>query len=260
VSGLGGDSRPLREQVADQIRQLIEEGQLQPGARLDREDVLAKRYDVSRHTVRQALQELTAEGLLASSRGQGRVVRSYKDKPLTWHLSAYESRAHHVEAGFPDADQWDTEVLEQGLEPNQAVEVSIVEPSPHVAERLRVTDPGDTIVMRRRIRRADGIPFQLADSFFRESLIRGTLLMKPRNVSAPGGILAAIGHPQTRYRDEITIRMPTKGEASILELPPGTPVAEVTRIGYAQDGTPLRVMVTIAPGDRNTLVYETDAM
>jgi hypothetical protein len=34
---------------------------------------------------------------------------------------------------------------------------------------------------------------------------------------------------------------------------------QVTRTGYAQDGTPLRVMVTIAPGDRKTLVYETDA-
>ena len=257
MSGFRGDSRPLREQVADQIRQLIDEGQLQPGARLDPEDVLAKRYEVSRHTLRQALQDLTAEGLLASSRGQGRVVRSYK--PLTWHLSAYESRSHHIEAGQPNADQWDTEVREQGREPNQAVEVSIVEPTPHVVARLQVSDPADTIVMRRRIRRADGIPFQLADSFFRESLIRGTLLMKPRNVSAPGGILADIGYPQARFRDEITIRMPTKGEASILELPPGTPVAEITRTGYAQDGTPLRVMVTIAPGDRNTLVYEMDA-
>jgi hypothetical protein len=36
-------------------------------------------------------------------------------------------------------------------------------------------------------------------------------------------------------------------------------VAAVTRTGYAQDGTLLRVMVTVAPGDRNTLVYETDA-
>jgi hypothetical protein len=41
--------------------------------------------------------------------------------------------------------------------------------------------------------------------------------------------------------------MPAKAEASILGLPPGAPLAEATRTGYAQDG------------DRNTLVYETDA-
>ena len=257
MSDLLRGSRPLREQVADKIRQLIEDAELPPGARLDREDVLAERYRVSRHTIRQALQDLAAEGLLESSRGQGRRVRSYK--PLTWHLSAYESRRHHIEAGQPEADQWDTEVREQGREPRQDVEVAIVKPTPHVAERLQLSGDGELIVMRRRIRRADGVPVQLADSFFRESLVHGTLLMSPENVSAPGGILAAIGHPQARYRDEIAIRMPTKAEASILELPPGTPVAEVTRTGYGQDGSPLRVMVTIAPGDRNTLVYETDA-
>jgi DNA-binding GntR family transcriptional regulator len=256
LSKLLEGSRPLQEQVADQIRHLIDEGKLQPGARLDREDVLAERYGVSRHTIRQALQVLTAEGLLASNRGQGRVVRSYK--PLTWHLSTYESRRHHEEASQPEADQWDIEVREQGREPRQDVEVAIVQPTPRVAERLQVTD-GDLVVMRRRIRRADEVPVQLADSFFRESLVRGTLLMKPQNVSAPGGVLASIGYPQARYRDEIAIRMPTKAEASILELPPGTPVAEVTRTGYSEDGTPLRVMLTVAPGDRNTLVYEMDA-
>jgi DNA-binding GntR family transcriptional regulator len=257
LSGLQEGSRYFREQVADKIRQLIEEGELRPGDRLDSEEALAERYDVSRHTIRQALQGLTAEGLLASSRGQGRTVRSYR--PLTWHLSAYESRRHHEEAGKPDADQWDTEVREQGREPSQAVEVQIVEPTPRIAKRLQLTVEGETVVLRRRIRRADGVPVQLADSFFRKSLVDDTPLMNPKNVAAPGGILASIGYPQARYRDEITIRMPTKAEASILELPPGTPVAEVTRTGYAQDGKPLRVMVTIAPGDRNTLVYEMDA-
>ena len=48
-------------------------------------------------------------------------------------------------------------------------------------------------------------------------------------------------------------------EGLSLELPPGTPVAEVTRTGYAEDGAPLRVMVRIAPGDRNALFHEMDA-
>ncbi|MGH3761697.1 UTRA domain-containing protein [Actinophytocola sp.] len=53
--------------------------------------------------------------------------------------------------------------------------------------------------------------------------------------------------------------MPTPTETARLRLPAGTPVAEVTRTGYAEDGSPLRVMITVVPGDRNILVYETDA-
>jgi DNA-binding GntR family transcriptional regulator len=256
VNHTRADSRPLREQVADRVRQLITSGQLGPGDRLDSEDVLAGRYGVSRHTMRLALQDLTAEGLLASSRGRGRVVRIYE--PLEWRLSLYESRRRHETAG-DGADQWDLDVRRQGREPHQEVEVGIVDPPAHVAERLHVS-PGELVVVRRRVRMVDGIPFQLADSYFREELVRGTPLMLPRDVSAPGGLLASIGHPQVRYRDEITIRPPTKPEAAALDLPAaGTPVAQITRTGYAEDDTPLRVMITIAPGDRHTLIYELDA-
>ena len=52
------------------------------------------------------------------------------------------------------------------------------------------------------------------------------------------------------------VRMPTLTENGRLNLVPGTPVAEITRTGYREDGMPLRVMVTVAPGDRNLFVYK----
>jgi DNA-binding GntR family transcriptional regulator len=102
------------------------------------------------------------------------------------------------------------------------------------------------------------MPFQLADSYFPETLVRGTQLMLPKDVSAPGGLLASIGHPQAGIVDEIQIRMPTKEESSRLGLLTGTPVAEHMRTGLGKDRKPLRMMVTIAPGGHHTLVYELD--
>ena len=55
---------------------------------------------------------------------------------------------------------------------------------------------------------------------------------------------------------KIEVRMPTLTENDRLKLVPGTPVAEITRTGYGEDDTPLRVMVTVAPGDRNLFVYK----
>ena len=135
----------------------------------------------------------------------------------------------------------------------------MVIPPPRVAERLQVPNDGQLVVLRKRVRYVDGVPYQLADSYFPESVARGTPLMEPRSVAALGGVLAATGHPQKRYVDEILVRMPAPEEAARLELPPGTPVAEVVRTGYAEDGTPLRVLVNVVPVDRNVLVYELDA-
>src|SRR2546421_8313468 len=98
------DPRPLYEQVADRLRQAISDGDLKPGDQLPAEDELAERHQVSRQTIRRALQDLTSEGLVSSGRGRGRVVRAYQ--PLRWHLSEYESRHRHEKIGDQTADQW----------------------------------------------------------------------------------------------------------------------------------------------------------
>ncbi len=249
----GSDARALYERVADDLRASIERGELRPGQTVPPEQELATRHGVARQTVRQALQQLTNEGLLVSGRGRGRIVRS--QTRLRWQLSHFEDRSRHGQ----DADAWAHEVSEQGHEARQEVAVSIDTPSPAIAERLHLDPDKDLVVVRRRVRYVDDMPFQLADSYFPETLVRGTQLMLPKDVSAPGGLLASIGHPQARLIDEIQIRMPTKVESSRLGLPTGTPVAEHMRTGLANDGTPLRVMVTIVPGDRHTLIYELDA-
>jgi len=50
--------------------------------------------------------------------------------------------------------------------------------------------------------------------------------------------------------------MPTPTEADQLELPMGTPVGQHVRIGIGTDDRPVRVMVTVFPGDRQVLAYE----
>jgi DNA-binding FadR family transcriptional regulator len=64
--------RPVRkayEQIADQFRDLILVGELDPGARLPSEAQLASQLGASRATVRESLRLLTAEGLIRTVRG-----------------------------------------------------------------------------------------------------------------------------------------------------------------------------------------------
>ncbi|MET9360887.1 GntR family transcriptional regulator [Streptomyces sp. NPDC006632] len=65
---------PLHRKVAGDLRSAIAAGEYGSGARLPAEEELARRYGVSRGTVRQALASLRADGLVTSRRGARRVV------------------------------------------------------------------------------------------------------------------------------------------------------------------------------------------
>lgn len=250
---------PKYHWIADQLRRMILVGELGEGQRLPGETELMASYEVSRNTIRLALKRLTDEGLLVSDQGRGTFVRE-KPKPFTWDWSTLESRSRHVaEHETTGHDQWSTSVIAAGRVPRQDVQVTIVTPPAPIADRLGLDPVAGIAVLRRRVRSVDDDPYLMADSYFPAELVQGTPLMEPRDVSAPGGVLASLGHVQTRYRDEMVARMPTRAEIQTLRLPPATAVIQHTRTGYDADGQPLRVMVTVLPGDRHVITYDVRA-
>lgn len=66
----------LKEQAVRQISRLIEHGALRPGDRLPGERQLSAQFQISRGTVREALQLLEAIGLLEIRQGEGTFVRA----------------------------------------------------------------------------------------------------------------------------------------------------------------------------------------
>ncbi|MFV0364563.1 MAG: GntR family transcriptional regulator [Suipraeoptans sp.] len=66
--------KPKYEEIVDWIKNQIESGQLRDGEKLDSENNLVIKFEVSRQTVRHALDELVNEGLLEKRRGSGTYV------------------------------------------------------------------------------------------------------------------------------------------------------------------------------------------
>jgi DNA-binding GntR family transcriptional regulator len=75
VATIGGNHRPLRDQVADELRRRIIECDYAPGHRLT-EDRLASDFGVSRNPVREAIRVLEREGFLIALPRRGAVVAS----------------------------------------------------------------------------------------------------------------------------------------------------------------------------------------
>src|SRR5580698_5347351 len=71
--------RNLREQLVEQLGGDIVRGRLLPGQSLPNEEKLLSRYDVSRTVLREALNVLSAKGLLDAKPRRGTIVRPRSD-------------------------------------------------------------------------------------------------------------------------------------------------------------------------------------
>ncbi|MBO9531761.1 MAG: FadR family transcriptional regulator [Solirubrobacteraceae bacterium] len=80
------ERRPLHEQVADRLRELIDDQRLQPGDKITPERDLALQLGVSRHSVRQALAALRALGIVQIRHGDG-VYLAERPDDLVPHLA-----------------------------------------------------------------------------------------------------------------------------------------------------------------------------
>ncbi|MFA5670541.1 MAG: GntR family transcriptional regulator [Balneolaceae bacterium] len=92
------DYKPRYEQIADQLRSEINDQRFEPGDKLPSEKRLCEYFDVSRVTVRQALQNLEQQGLIFRKQGLGSFVSKQKlNQPLV-HLTDFSEdmkRAGH---------------------------------------------------------------------------------------------------------------------------------------------------------------------
>lgn len=88
--------RSKHEYIQHEIKKMIKENDMQPGDRLPTEHELVAKYEVSRHTVRTALNKLEHEGYIYKEQGSGSFVSepSRKNKPkeigvITTYISDY---------------------------------------------------------------------------------------------------------------------------------------------------------------------------
>lgn len=67
-------STPLYQQIYDELKEAIERGEYAPKERIPSEPELAEKYEVSRITVRRAVEELCGDGYLVKQQGRGTFV------------------------------------------------------------------------------------------------------------------------------------------------------------------------------------------
>ncbi|PPA69047.1 FadR/GntR family transcriptional regulator [Jeotgalibacillus proteolyticus] len=70
-------AKKISEVICEQLEQMIREGEIKPGEKLDSVEKLAREFNVSRSAVREAQSALRAMGLITIKQGEGTFVNKY---------------------------------------------------------------------------------------------------------------------------------------------------------------------------------------
>lgn len=74
--------QPAYLQIADELRAMIENGQLRPGEQVPARKALAAQYGVAPETIKKAQDELAREGLIGTHSTRGIFVLKTPDEPV----------------------------------------------------------------------------------------------------------------------------------------------------------------------------------
>jgi len=197
---------PLSEQVIEIIINRIKDGTYPPGTQIPPENNLAKRFDVSRSTIRKAMSALAARGMVVQKHGVGTFV----------------SNISQINNPLNEAVEFNDLISRFGYEPAVLFpSVGLIEADNELAESLQIS-PGDKILHSEKIFTADDIPViyvinSIPAYLFPEGLIEKVL--KSPEMTEP---LYDFFEVQFNKRIEYhvaSLKATTAGQANFPELP-----------------------------------------
>jgi GntR family transcriptional regulator len=251
---------PLYRQLADHIRDAIDDGSLHPGDKLDGEGEIAAKAGISREQVRRAYDVLADEGLLV--RKQGAPTR-IAQPPMRRRMSAgryleeiklLRSGQRHPWRSAFTADHnigWSDYSVDVDVRREPATERD--------AEYLEV-EPGTWILRREFLKRVRGEVVQLQLSAIRWDVAGDTDVGDPQFQPWPGGTIAeldSLGIEVTFVTELVEARMPTEDQRRKLDMATPGPVFDMVRVFRSAEG-PVEASRVIVPASRVVLHYEID--
>jgi GntR family transcriptional regulator len=147
---------PLYYQVSDFIEELVRKGDITPGERMLPEEVLARRFGVSRPTINKAIAILLRKSVLSRERGKGTFVHSGEVRlTLMQELASLHEALNETNTPFR------TEVLQ----------LEIQKADKYVAGWLALRS-GTPVYYLKRLRYVEEEPFLISESYLPCSMFR----------------------------------------------------------------------------------------
>ena len=217
---------PLFRQVADAIRERLQDGTYPVGIPLPGERALAESFGVARVTVRSALARLQEEGLVTRLRGQGTL-------PIGQAMATQHPKLHN---GLLD------NIVSLGL--RSRIQVLSCKRQPCDAEiaRLLQLPPAADVLCLRRVRKSGGAPVMYSEVVlpdFVGAAIEQHLLEEVPLLT----LMEKAGFPFDHGEQELSATIAPAHVALALKIPTGSPLLQVRRVVYDAHKRPIQYLL-----------------
>ncbi|BBI32836.1 GntR family transcriptional regulator [Cohnella abietis] len=226
----------LKEILLDYIKN-HHEGRDRP---IPTEVEISAHFNISRPTVRQAINELVVEGYLIRQKGKGTFVTKPKIS----------------QAFLQVLDSFNNEMIKKGLEPSTKIlGLEVVECDEKTGEALGIPMGSRTIQLR-RLRFANGepivyvvtyLPYDRCHPILDKNLEYESLYEILRQVCGLS-LLKAVRNLEAVLANEY--------EAKILEIDKGAPIQYIKSVTYLADESPIEYSLAKYRGDRSQFTFE----
>jgi GntR family phosphonate transport system transcriptional regulator len=229
----------LWRQIASAIEDDIARDNSGPGARLPTEAQLSARFAVNRHTVRRAMEELEARGLIRVEQGRGAFVA---EDMLDYRVGPRTRFSENLRA--------------RGREPRGVIlAVAVAAADSATASALRIRR-GRPVLRIERLGLADGRPLLIGVHHLPLPRCAAAEAALARSASITAALAACGIADYRRAWTRISARQPTPEEASRLAQSRARPVLTVEALNLDPAGQPVDHTLSIAASARMQLLVE----
>jgi GntR family transcriptional regulator len=226
---------PKYIQISNWLMEMIQKGRYAVQEKLPSESKLSELFRVNRNTVRQAISDLVAKGLVQKKNGVGSFVIGRSFQPVKYTLQ-------HI-SSFTD------DMMRMGVVPqNKLIHKSVIEAPPDVAEKLMLGKERK-VILTERLRLGNRIPLVIERSYLPYEEYRDILKMR---------LTGSLYHLLTRkfhvvlHRSLQTFRaIALSGrDAKLLGVPPRSPGIFLESVIYDSKNIPVEVLHAFHRGDK----------
>lgn len=207
---------PKYRQLLQLLRQQILSGALAPAAQLPTEEELAQTYGLSRGTVRKAIEQLSAEGLVYTAQGSGTYVSASHPNALPFRFTDC------TPAAAPSFRVLTRATIPADMAVAERLMVPLGEPLLHIA-RQRLD--GDAVI-------------GFSERFLPRSLCPDLLSEDLTQPSIHDILVSRSELPLLRATLEIEAQLLSAADAALLHAAPGAPAIVISRLTYTAPNRP----------------------